>query len=269
MTIASDLERIIGAKADIKVAVGEKGVTIPDTTLISDYHTYIDQIVTTPPIDPTNPTFEGLKLALSTDDPASYFPVGTEIPDTYDSKDNPMIVAQYLDASNNSAYGGSVGVILIRKYADPVSQTFGNPNYYNSAVQAFLNGDYYTKCSDELKSVMSDIQVPYYDTGAILRAFAAKLWLMSDVEVLGDLSSYKTGFAWDVWKIMTGLTTPSYGENSGRIGRRTDGVATPWWLRSWYSGDSICFVLNNGSLTSGRVSSTYCGIRPACFIAKD
>lgn len=46
MSVATELNRIIGAKADIKTAVANKGVTIPDDKLIDEYADYIDQIQT-------------------------------------------------------------------------------------------------------------------------------------------------------------------------------------------------------------------------------
>ena len=42
MSVATELNRIISAKADIKTAVANKGVTIPDDKLIDEYADYID-----------------------------------------------------------------------------------------------------------------------------------------------------------------------------------------------------------------------------------
>lgn len=46
MSIATELNRIIDAKADIKTAIENKGITIPDNTLINAYSEYIDDIST-------------------------------------------------------------------------------------------------------------------------------------------------------------------------------------------------------------------------------
>lgn len=46
MSIATELNRIQTAKANIKTAVANKGVTIPDNKLISEYADYIDSIPT-------------------------------------------------------------------------------------------------------------------------------------------------------------------------------------------------------------------------------
>lgn len=44
MSIASELTRIQGAKADIKAAIEAKGVTVPSSALIDDYADYVDAI---------------------------------------------------------------------------------------------------------------------------------------------------------------------------------------------------------------------------------
>lgn len=46
MSVATELTRIQTAKADIKTAIENKGVTIPDNTLINAYSDYIDDIPT-------------------------------------------------------------------------------------------------------------------------------------------------------------------------------------------------------------------------------
>lgn len=43
-SIANNLNRITDTKTAIREAIAQKGVSVPETTLISDYHTYIDQI---------------------------------------------------------------------------------------------------------------------------------------------------------------------------------------------------------------------------------
>ena len=48
MAIAEELTRIQTAKTDIKIAAASKGVTIPDSALISEYATYINNINVTP-----------------------------------------------------------------------------------------------------------------------------------------------------------------------------------------------------------------------------
>lgn len=44
MSIASEISRIQGAKADLKTSIEAKGVTVPSSTLISGYASLVDQI---------------------------------------------------------------------------------------------------------------------------------------------------------------------------------------------------------------------------------
>lgn len=48
MSIADDLIRIQGAKADLRTAIQAKGVTVPATAKLDDYDTYVASISTTP-----------------------------------------------------------------------------------------------------------------------------------------------------------------------------------------------------------------------------
>lgn len=94
-----------------------------------------------------------------------WYPVGREIADTWNGEDAPLIVAQYLDSTNNEAYGGAEGVICMRKYA----VGFGTPldsvqctQYHTSSMRnEYLSNVYLEGCSNELKAVISTISIPY------------------------------------------------------------------------------------------------------------
>ena len=49
MSIASEITRLQGAKADIKSAIEAKGVTVPSNAKLDTYDTYIDEISSGPP----------------------------------------------------------------------------------------------------------------------------------------------------------------------------------------------------------------------------
>lgn len=51
MSIASEITRLQGAKADIKTAIEAKGVTVPSSATLDDYDTYIGQIRTEVPVN--------------------------------------------------------------------------------------------------------------------------------------------------------------------------------------------------------------------------
>lgn len=268
MTIASDLTRIKNAKQSIKAAIGEKGVEVPDTELISTYSTYIDQITTGGPTPPTGDgTLTDLKKALDYGNAAELYPAGTEIPDTYAGNSNPLIVAQYLDSTNNFAYGGVEGAILIRKFVEPTSQQFGGSvDYASSAIKNFLDTTYLDNCSEALKSVIAEVNIPYNYT-----TVKSKLFLMSAYEVCNIGNGTYEGVMWDYWKQKTGLSAPNamYTNNNGRIMKDRNGTAQSVWLRSRYSSSLVCYVTTTGSVSSTDSPSNTRGVLPACFIAKD
>lgn len=206
-------------------------------------------------------TLAGLKKALLT---GKNLPdIGTEIPDEYNGNKNPLIVAQYLDSTNNSSYGGAVGAILIRKYVEPVSQTFGSTAIYStSTIKSFLDKNYLNNCSDAIKSLIAEVSVPYNNT-----TVKGKFFLMSNIEICCRGSNGVTeGVMWDFWKQKTGLTSPSDSANSGRIMKDRSGTARAVWLRSC-NGDSYAyFVSTPGGGGYSLPSNTY-GVLPACFIS--
>ena len=272
MTIASDLTRIKDAKQAIKTAIAEKGVTVPDTELISTYHAYIDQIGSATP--PTGDgTLADLKQALNYGNAATVYPVGTEFADTYDGASNPLIVAQYLDETNNSAYGGAVGVIMVRKYLSNFQIKWdNNVNYRDSYINTQLNGDMFEKCSTELKQYASEIDIPYAINGNNIIMVKTKQFIMSTAEVMSKNPSGSDtpaeGFGWDLWEQRTGLTSPSYLENEGRIMANSSAVVESWWLRSWVSSSNVAYTAFNGQVSFRRPSSSIY-LLPAYFIGKD
>lgn len=197
--------------------------------------------------------------------------VGTEIPDTWNGNSNPLIVAQNLNSTNNSDYGGAEGVILIRKYAEPTSQTFGNIDYPASTIKFYLDGTYLNNCSDDLKGIISEIAVPYNGTTVM-----SKFFIMSATEVCGQWSVSGTdsaveGIMLDIWKNRTGLSSINNNPNSGRIVRDRNGSAQAWWLRtkSIPTSTTLCRVTDTGEVRGGYSPTGSLSVLPACFIGKD
>lgn len=215
--------------------------------------------------DPENPTLEGLQNALAAGDYAA-FPAGTEIPDTYDGQSNPLIVAQYLDSSNNSSYGGAEGVILVRKYVEPTTFSSTSYIYPDSTTYTYLQGTYYDKTSIALKNLISDISVPYYN-GSDLQSVISKWFAMSTTEANGILGDHAEGIAWDYWKNKTGLTTPSNDANGGRILKDTAGATSQSWLRTGPVSYGSTAIYTTGQIYANPPQGT-CSVLPACFIAK-
>lgn len=257
MSIATQIESIGGHLRDAYNAVIARGGVLPGQLNLSNLTAAVDSI-------PTN-TLAGLKAALKNGTAQSKFPVGYEIPDKYAGNDNPLIVAQYLDSSNNSTYGNAEGVILTRKYVEPFS-AFGNTNYIYSTLRNFLNSSYIDKCSNECKDMISDISISYYN-GSVLVSDSCKFFAMSVREIFG-VSNHAEGVKWEYWKEKTGLSSVNNNANAGRILRNRAGAARIVWLRSYYANNQAYCVDTDGRITYDHIADEQ-GVLPACFISKD
>lgn len=252
-------------------AVEEMGGELPEQKNFANLAVAVDSISVAPPYDPGNPTIEGLKAAVDAGDYTA-FPVGVEIPDTYAGIDNPLIVAQYLDSTNNSAYGGAEGVILIRKYSYPGSDDIGsqfgsNAFYKDSAIRSYLNNTYLQNCSAELKTVLSNITIKTYRSGSGEYETTNDKWFMMSVTEVYGSSSYIEGIAWDYWKGKTGFTTPSNNANPGRVIPWSDASFLSVWLRTCRDYNNVQYVNTSGAISYSDRTHWY-NILPACFIAK-
>lgn len=138
MTLADDVKSMYKHTKDVYDSLELLGATLPEDKNLENLASAFESVPMSGGWDPENPTLESLKYALDND---LEIPIGTEITDTYDGHDNPLIVAQRLDSTNNSSYGGAEGVILVRKYVEPTVYNFGSTNsnwvYSSSSLQLF------------------------------------------------------------------------------------------------------------------------------------
>lgn len=237
-------------------------------TPVTEDITLVAEFECTPPPSADDPKLSDLKAVLASEDPASVYPIGTEIPDTYNGNDNPLIVAQYLDSSNNSKYGGAEGVILIRKFVEPTSRQFGSTSDYDSStIKSFLESTYLNNSSEDIKSLISDIDIPYYWRSTSLRNIKSKWFIMSVTEVMGGGSL--EGIAWRYWENRTGLTSPSTNSNDGRIVYNRSGVAQPIWLRTYQNATTDTYQINTAGTINYTSPTSSRGVLPACFVSKN
>lgn len=221
-------------------------------------------------------TFANLKTALKNGTAKECFPVGTEIPDTWNGNSNAMVVAHYLDSTNNSAYSGAEGVILIRKYVEPTEVDYDTSTaiYSDASIRSYLNTTYLSGCTNDLKNVMSSITIcsivpgpygsaPAYTTG--------KLFLMS-TEEMGGIPNATYGKYFEIWE-ERGLTSLGGSASPARILTDRDGnIAKAWTRTSQYSrtfGYTVASVSKTGGLVASLLSEGPFGVLPACFISKD
>lgn len=120
MSVATELTRIQGAKADLKTAIEAKGVTVPSATLISGYSALVDQIQTG-----SIPDSDGLYDVQVTLISAALTPPNT----TFTIKYAPKYLLRY---NNRGYYGfnGTTGFTIPATaitFPTPISWSCDNP----------------------------------------------------------------------------------------------------------------------------------------------
>lgn len=254
--------------------VREDGACVTTAGVDSSYVSVLPVCVVTQTPPPSELSL--FKEALVDGTAKDKYPVGTEIEDTYDGEDDPLIVAQYLDSSNNSSYGGAEGAILQRKYITNVGQLWNptrdnNAGYDTSAVKDFLGSSYYNNCSEQVRSVISNINIVAVTTSGSA-TITTKWFLPSLEEVYGAPTSTTggglEGEPFDYWKNKTGLNTPSNDNNPGRIVKvlSDSGENGYWWLRTRVA-NGVEGVTNTGLIGVHYVDNPGLGVLPCCFIS--
>lgn len=173
-----------------------------------------------------NGTLTDLKLALYTDDPEKYYPLGSEISDTYDGEDSPWIVVDY----------GTNDVSLHRKYATDYGTMFHSDNtlmvlsYNNSDIFAFLRDVYPTRCSKECLETIS----PFYTTttGALagIKFVLPTPYMMNAASTSGNSG---TAFAYYRDQADTGVEGSANCEKRAKTDR--EGNPRAWWVNYVHS----------------------------------
>lgn len=227
--------------------------------------------------NPSNPTLEGLKDAINK---GANVPIGVEIPDTYAGADNPLIVVQKLDSTNNSNYNGAEGFILQRKYCTNqvnVCDTFDADGYVGSSPYKYLASSYANNCSDAIMDIISDISVRVqYSTP---QAVTAKWFIPSVEEVYGDPSAHGTYNKWGAegkvfqYYLDNGGGVATNNASSSRVAMLSTNTSTavPWWLRTAFPyGVAVLYrVTANGTVEYAKGMNELAYLRPCCFISKN
>lgn len=212
---------------------------------------------------PAGVTLTQFKAALDDGTAATTYPAGTQIDDTTNGNYDPWIVGHYGAEYNAPNHHGGY---LYRKYLYSANQPWGTADHYaDSAIHAWLNSTYLEGCSDEIKNLVKQINVP-----VVSGSVPAKMFLMSGVETMCLSGSIDAGIAWDSWKNRTGLTAPSTAANAGRRmseGELTNGHGSAWYLRSVGVGvTGVAEVTSDGACRITALPNTPLGVAVACFI---
>lgn len=276
MTIKSELELLQWTKANIRQAIIDRGVFVPEDAPFSSYPDYIRQIK----VD-RHPLIE-LQLALNAGDAKEKFPVGTEIPDECDGVDAPLVVVHYDELTLEDGSKKS-GAILQRKYINeerilsPLNETNDAAMlcYQNLETAKYLNGDYINKCSDTLRSVITPIQIevegnPQDDR--LISHTPCTFFLPSLAEVdLPDAGYATLGVAWEYYQKQVAekgsagraITKPSREYANYWTRNMSDYFTTMWIAYYVISGDDD---QPGEELTIPMWNDEPQGIVPACAI---
>lgn len=212
---------------------------------------------------PNGVTLTQLRSALNNGTAATTYPVGTQIDDTTNGNYDPWIIGHY-----GTQYGDTStdGVYLYRKYIYPETRAWGNgATYGESDINSWLNSTYLESCSDDIKNLAAEINVPL-----VSGSTPAKMFLMSAAEVLAVNPSYAGGVVWSGWQNRTGLAEPSTEPNQGRVmghGELTNG-GDQWLLRTEANGQNGNLAIEGDGSCRLVASNVASGIVPACFIPK-
>ena len=174
--------------------------------------------------------------------------------------------------SNSSLYDASCdGTWLLRKdiHSERQWNTSDANIYETSAINTWLNGDFFNSLGTTEQAVVKQVKIPYRRGGSGgsdqsgANGLSCKVFLLSGYEV-GWTTSDSSYFPVDGAKL--DYFTASSDGDSKRIAK-LNGSADGWWLRSPYTGDTgiVCFVGGNGSYYFSNASISR-GIRPAVIL---
>lgn len=176
---------------------------------------------------------------------------------------------------NSSLYDASCdGTWLLRKdiHSDRQWHTSDVSKYEPSAINTWLNGDFFNSFGATEQAVVKQVKIPYRADGGSggsdqsgANGLSCKVFLLSGYEV-GWTTSDSSYFLVDGAKLSYFESGTGTSADSKRIAK-LNGSAAGWWLRSPYTGDTgiVCFVGGNGSYYFSNVSISR-SIRPALVL---
>lgn len=262
MSLADDIVSMYTNTREAYNALEELGATMPEQKNLENLTATIDTLSSSEEWDPENPTLAGLKTAIDSGN-LDEIEIGTEIPDTWDGQDNPLIVGtkQIIAGVDGNKY---LAVGLLRKYIEPTAQTYGTTSAYStSSIKNYLDTIYLDKCSSTIKKLVTDVNVPYYN-GSTISNVASKWFLMGVTEVYSSQVTTE-GKVWEYWKNKTGFSAPQDDDTAGRVCYGRDKKAYNVWLRTAYNNNRAYSITTTGRV-SNSLTEAALGVLPACYI---
>lgn len=178
--------------------------------------------------------------------------------------------------SNSSLYDASCdGTWLLRKdiHSNRQCHTSNVNKYETSAINTWLNGDFFNSLGTTEQAVVKQVKIPYRADGGSggsdqsgANGLSCKVFLLSGYEV-GWTTSDNQNFPVDGAKLSYFEAGTGTSANNKRVAN-LDGSAFFWWLRSPYASGNVWRVSPNGRYDSSNASYSN-GIRPALILRSD
>ena len=187
-----------------------------------------------------------------------------------------LVVNQGIPSNSNLYDSSCDGTWLLRKdcHSSRKWNTSNINNYETSAINTWLNGDFFSSLGGVERATVKQVKIPYRHGGGSggtdqsgANGLSAKIFLLSGYEV-GWTTSDNPYFPQD------GAKLPYFesGTGSSAINKRIaklNGSAVSWWLRSpsTISTNGVWNVYSSGSHNDDYAKYSY-GIRPALVLPK-
>ena len=187
-----------------------------------------------------------------------------------------LVVNQGIPSSSNLYDSSCDGTWLLRKDIHSKRQwNTSNVNIYEtSAINTWLNGDFFNSLGTTEQAVVKQVKIPYRRGGGSggtdqsgANGLSCKVFLLGGYE-LGWTTSDNDYFPVDGAKLTYFESGSGSSANNKRIAY-LNGSATDWWLRSpTTSRTYLVWVVYSDGNRSGSSASTSHGIRPALILPK-
>lgn len=187
-----------------------------------------------------------------------------------------LVVNQGIPSNSNLYDASCDGTWLLRKdiHSNRVWNTSNVNKYESSAINTWLNGDFFNSLGSAEQAAIKQVKIPYRKNGGSggtdqsgANGLLCKIFLLSGYEV-GWTTSDNQYFPQDGAKLSYFESGTGTSAQNKRIAN-LNGSAAYWWLRSPATIDTIYgwLVLPSGGFSYSRPSNSD-GIRPALVLPK-
>lgn len=186
-----------------------------------------------------------------------------------------LVVNQGIPSNSNLYDSSCDGTWLLRKdiHSQRPWNYSNNSVYANSAINTWLNGDFFNSLGSAEQAVIKQVKIPYCVGGGNstinsgTNGLDVKAFLLGGYE-MGWTSSDLSNFHEDGAKLEYFISGTGTAANNKRIAKLNNSAAQ-WTLRTPFGGGSgAVFSCNNTGGYDSDLTSTSDGIRPALILPK-